>query len=74
MEGKPHIKQHEGSHSKAVSTFNVSFFSMPTLLHLNVIQSLSGSISNNDDDDDDDVNDDFDDNTAGSGIFVYSNC
>ena len=56
----------EGSRSKAVWTFNVRFFFNAKILHLNVIQSLSGSISNNDDDDDDDVNDDFDDNTAGS--------
>ena len=59
---------------KQIGHLTSGFFSMPTLLHLNVIQSLSGSISNDDVDDDDDVNDDFDDNTAGSWIFVYSNC
>ena len=61
-------------------------FSMPTLLHLNVIQSMSGSITNDDNhnnnnnnngvgadaDDDDDGDDDVDD--AGSQIFVYCNC
>ena len=51
---------------KQIGHLTSGFFSMPTLLHLNVIQSLSGSISNDDVDDDDDVNDDFDDNTAGS--------